>query len=391
MKSRTSIFVSIPTVERAERLKFEGVLAYAHEKTGPEWQIQADPGGLLTDIVKDPRRFNIDGIIAYVTDDKTRSVLSRSKCPTVLIEDLNEPGHPIAGKNILTLICDHFAEGKAAATHFLNLRFSNFAYVGPTHPTPWADIRQHGFSETVAAKGFGCAVYPRPSKAARDNFALEIEHMATWFKTLPKPCAVFAYRDTRARQCLYAAKTIGIPVPESLAILGIDNDEITCTTTRPALSSVATADRTIGYDAGRLLNRLILKRGCGRVIRTSHQHVVARQSTDITAISDRIVATSIQFAKSHLQDDLTAEAIARHINYSKGSLQRRFHDVLGVSLAAEIRRLRLARTCALLLETDKSVEEIAQECGFAGTSHLCKLMKETYGATPHVFRKGFLV
>ena len=388
MKDRTSIFVSIPTVERAERLKFEGVLAYAHEKPGPEWQIQADPGGLLTDIVKDPRHFHIDGIIAYVTDDKMRSVLSRSKCPTVLIEDLNEPNRPVCRTHVLTLICDHLAEGHAAASHFLSRHFSNFAYVGPTHPIPWAAIRQRGFSETVAAKGFGCAVYPRPSGAARDNFALEIEHMANWFKTLPKPCAVFAYRDIRARQCLYAAKTIGIPVPESLAILGVDNDEITCTTTRPALSSVATADRTIGYDAGRLLNQLILRRECGQIVRTSQQHVVARQSTDVTAISDHIVANAIRFAKSHLQDDLTADAIARHVNYSKGSLQRRFHNVLGVSLAAEIRRLRLTTACALLLETDKSVEEIAQECGFAGTSHLCKLMKETYGATPLVFRRN---
>ena len=185
MKSRTSIFVSIPTVERAERLKFEGVLAYAHEKPGPEWQIQADPGGLLTDIVKDPRRFHIDGIIAYVTDDKTRSVLSRSKCPTVLIEDLNEPNRPVCRTHVLTLICDHLAEGHAAASHFLSRHFSNFAYVGPTRPATWADIRQRGFSESLSASGFPCAVYPRPSGSARDSTRQDPDQPGSAAITIP--------------------------------------------------------------------------------------------------------------------------------------------------------------------------------------------------------------
>lgn len=387
MKRRLVIFVSIPTVERAERLKFEGVLAYAHEKTGTEWHIQPDPGGLLPSIAKDPRRFNIDGIIAYVTDEKNRKDLSSTSCPTVLIEDLNEPEHPIVGKNVLTLVCDHFAEGKAAATHFLDLRFSNFAYVGPTRPTAWADIRLRGFANTLSANGFPCSIYPKPSGSLRDNFALEIDRLAFWLKGLPKPCALLACRDTRARQCLYAAESIGIPVPESLAILGVDDDEITCTTVNPHLSSVSTSDRTIGYAAGRLLKQLILKRGRGRIVRAGHPHVVARQSTDTTAISDRIVSEVIRFAKSHLQDDLTTEALARHVCYTKASLQRRFHDTLGISLSEEIRRLRLSKACAMLLETTKSVEDIAQECGFAGTSHLCKLMRESIGRTPFVFRK----
>lgn len=53
----------------------------------------------------------------------------------------------------------------------------------------------------------------------------------------------------RAREVLDAAEEYGVSVPQEIAVLGVDNDEILCTTARPTLSSIPSFDRSLGYAA----------------------------------------------------------------------------------------------------------------------------------------------
>lgn len=389
-KGRKTVFVSIPTEERAERLKFEGVLAYAHEKLGEKWNLQTDPGGLLPRVIQG-RRMPFDGIIAYVTSARTRALLSQVNCPVVLIEDLNEPSSPLERRNATTLVVDHFEEGRKAAEYFLERHFTHFAWVGPTRRTAWADRRKDGYAATLGAHKHRVHVYPPVTGEARDNFAVEIAQLSKWLANLPRPCAVFVCRDARARQVISAAAEAELPVPESLAVLGVDNDEMIDTTVVPALSSIDTSDRVIGYTSGRILNELMLKRAKGRVIRTHHPHIITRRSTDADAIDDVLVRETLDYARKHLSEDLSAAALAQRANLPAHALQRRAEQALGITLGREIQRIRLAAALTRLTGSDKSVETIARECGFISTSYLSQRMKEAYGTTPLRFRRAFLL
>ena len=385
---RHTVFASIPTEDRAERLKLEGLLSYAHDKTGSKWHLQVDPGGLLPHILSNFKRFNFDGIIAYVTNPKTRADLARIQCPMVLIEDQQKPSDPLVGNGRITLICDHVAEGERAAQYFLDRHYSEFAWIGPTHATKWAEDRKRGFIGALQKRGMRCHCYQRPTGEAKDNFAVELPSLAQWLKELPRPCAVFVCRDARARQVITAATEVGIPIPEGLSILGVDNDKIICTTTEPSLSSITTSDHSIGYSAGRALNELILGRSAGGLIRARHPQVVTRMSTDAEAVFDAYVQRALQYVRQHLSEKFEAKDLAARVGIPTQALQAKCEKALGITLGKEIQRIRINAAASMLSGTQKSVEQVAGECGFVSTSYLSIKMKEYFDTTPLQYRKS---
>ncbi|MGN0832883.1 MAG: substrate-binding domain-containing protein [Kiritimatiellia bacterium] len=357
---RRKVLVSIPTEQHAERLKLEGVLKFAHEKSGDRWDVVIDVGGRLHP--------DADGIIAYVTSPVHRRKLLAAHRPTILIEDLTEQKRPSRRTDVVTLLCDHKAEGRTAGRYFLDRHFRNFAFVGTGDE--WSDLRRDGYCETVGNAGFDC-----PS--------VSIDEIGD----LPRPCAVFAAHDILARLILTKAEELGIAVPDELAVLGVDNDEVMCTTSAPALSSIPTFDRSLGYAAGRALNELFLHRAGGRIIRTRHTHVVSRASTEKDAVSDPFVARTLSWIRQHLSGKLDAATLARQIGYSRHMLQIRVEKALGVTLGEQIRRMRLAAAEGLLLHTDRPIAEVAASCGFTSASHLALRFRQAHGMTPLKFRR----
>jgi LacI family transcriptional regulator len=61
-----------------------------------------------------------------------------------------------------------------------------------------------------------------------------------------------ACNDDRGQQVLDACRRGDISVPDDVAVLGVDNDEILCNLAHPPLSSVDLDNRRIGYEAAAL-------------------------------------------------------------------------------------------------------------------------------------------
>lgn len=373
-KSVKKILVIIPTGDYAERLKLNGILEYARDKVGARWNLRLCVGGSVR-LPRLCRRQQYDGVIAYVLNGEDRRRLLALGVPTVLIEDLSEPRRHSRRSNVACIVCDHVAEGRTAAAYFLARHFRNFAFVGTEGKVSWSELRRKGYESALRKAGFGCTVFPDGAD------------LGAWLKALPKPCAVFAARDMRSRQVLDAAEEYGVSVPQEIAVLGVDDDEILCTTARPSLSSIPSFDRSLGYAAGRALNALIARRSAGGLIRTRHAKVVSRQSTDTDAIDDPFVVQALKWARAHLSEGLDAASLAESIGYSPVALQRRFVRALGVTVSESVRRLRLSAAKDLLIGTSMSVGEIAHMCGFSCTSHLCLRLRESEGVTPLVYRK----
>ena len=369
------ILVAMPTGSHSERMKLEGILQYAHEKSGARWNLELDLSGILRKLVRGAARTSYDGIIAYVGSDAERRSLLAIDLPLVLIEDLTVPGRFPRRRNVVTLLCDHEAEGRTAARYFLERHYRNFAYVGAEVDSDYNALRRKGFTDAVREAGFPVCSFAGTTP------------LADWLRSLPRPCALFAVHDLRARRVLAAAEQAGIAVPSELAVLGVDNDSVLCTTSSPTLSSIPTFDTSLGYAAGRALNEILLKRAHGRVIRTRHTQVVTRHSTDTEAISDIFVSKALDWARVHLGEKLTAETLANRAGCSKHYLQNRAEQALGTSLGTAIRRLRLTTAAELLTTTDLPVSEISHRCGFACISHFAVLMKEAYDLTPLAYRK----
>ena len=383
------ILVSMPTSSHTQRRKLEGILQYARDRHGANWRLQLDIGGFVQQKLMCFADWKCDGIIAYIDDPSVRRHFLSAKLPTVLIEPFLSPLSSIsARKNVVTFINDHAREGRTAAEHFLALHFRSFAFVGTPERTPWSKLRERGFVSRLKEAQRPCLIYPELPKCEREDFAREMPRLVRWLKGLPRPTAVFAAHDLRARQVLTAADAAGIDVPGHVAVLGVDDDGPICETATPALSSIPTNDHSLGYACGRALDELFRGHPGDRVIRTAHTHVVRRASTDITAIDDPFVARALTWTRNHLCEGASVDSIAKGIGYSKRMLQSRARRTLGVSLGDEVRRIMVATAAELLANTDDSVSDIAAKCGFTGVSHLSLRFKKAYGLTPLAFRKS---
>ena len=371
------ILVTMPTFNRPERLKLDGILAYAHEKTGEHWQISLDFGALSGNPAP-LASHHADGVIAYIDSDERRREIAASGVPAVLIEDVLVPRISLNAQNVVTILCDHEAEGRAAADYFIARHFSNFAWLGLESETEWSRARRDGFAGKLKESGFSCIDISGGAEAT----------LPKRLASLPRPCALFASHDFRARQALDAAAAAGVSVPRDIAVLGVDDDAVICTTVAPALSSLPTNDYRLGYAAGRVLSELIRRTaGGGRTIRFAAHRVTTRLSTDADALSDRFVAEALRHARTDLSGRLDAETLARRVGYSKHMLQIRARRALGHTLGEEIRQMRLAAARDLVAETDMPIAEIAETCGFTSISHLALRFREAFGATPLAWRR----
>jgi len=380
------ILVVIPTSTFTQRQLLEGLLAYAHEKPGASWQLHLDLHDLNRQHLKDLKTWNCRGIVAYILNDRQRRDFIATRLPAVFIEPTLRSPHRSTPRNVVSFLNDHSEEGRTAADYFLGRRYRSFAYIGTAKPTFWSNERARGFAERLAEAGFAPAVYPAPSPREQNDFALESHRLARWLKRLPKPTALFCVHDRRAQQVIATAASAGVKVPDDLAVLGVDNDELLCEMTVPAISSIPVGDRERGRKAGEALDALMSRRRTERVVTSRHKAVVTRRSTDTQAISDVFVARSVAYATSHLKSHPTVPELAAAAGCSTTILNRRARALFGNSIGSEIARLRLDAAISMLRASNRTVDEIATSCGFCGASHLGLRVKAATGKTPRDFR-----
>jgi LacI family transcriptional regulator len=119
----------------------------------------------------------------------------------------------------------------------------------------WSRVRQEGFIRRLAKGGFTVHLYEPPGPPARVPWEAEQASVTDWLKSLPKPIGLLACNDDRAQQVFEANKAADIRVPDEIAILGVDNDDMICELTHPPLSSVAMNFEEAGYEAAAQLDR----------------------------------------------------------------------------------------------------------------------------------------
>jgi len=100
-----------------------------------------------------------------------------------------------------------------------------------------------------------------------------------------------------------------------------------------------------------------------------------------------LIARSREYVFSHLDGDLSVNAIAEKMGCSGSYLRERFREEAGVSLGHFVRSVRLVRATHLLRETDKGVGMIAQKCGFGAFTTFSRAFSQVYEMSPSEYRK----
>lgn len=320
-----------------------------------------------------------DGIIARIENTAIARVIAALGIPTV---DMS------AGRILPQLPCfeiDETAIGEAAADHFLERGFKHFAYCGDARFV-WSKARGEGFAKALAAKGYTVHHYhaPHGTGGAGDDEMLAIRD---WLKSLPRPVAVFCCYDIRGRLLLDTCRTFSFPVPDRVAVLAVDNDELLCSLAYPPLSSIIPNAVRTGYDAAALLARMMAGEKIGAECHyIPPTGVFTRQSTDVLAVDDPHVAKAVQFIREHATDGICVDDVVAPCGISRRLLEGRFKKLLGRSPHEEITRVQILRVQDLLANTDLPLTDVADRTGFRYVEYLSAVFKQKVGIPPGKFR-----
>ena len=96
----------------------------------------------------------------------------------------------------------------------------------------------------------------------------------------------------------------------------------------------------------------------------------------------------LSYIQNHYAEDIHIEDIVRHAFISRSELFRSFGRYMNQSPIEYLTEYRLAHAANLLRETDKSVTQIAVECGFSNASYFGKIFKKKHGVSPLQFKNA---
>jgi AraC-like DNA-binding protein len=99
------------------------------------------------------------------------------------------------------------------------------------------------------------------------------------------------------------------------------------------------------------------------------------------------VFSVLQAMKEDYQHQWTLEEMAKVAHLGKYQFAHLFKEIVGISPYSWLQLYRIIRSQELLRRTQKSVLDIALECGFSSVSVFNQLFKRLYGITPGVFRQ----
>ncbi len=324
---------------------------------------------------------HIDGIITFIANQAQLETLIPHGFPSVVL--------PIEEKTpgCCSIVEKAGTVGQMAAEHFLDRGFTRFAFCGYDHMF-WSRIRQEGFVRRVTQAGFTVHLYEPPGPSNCLTWEAEQISMAEWLASLPKSVGLMVCNDDRAQQVVEANKIAQRRIPDEIAILGVDDDDMICELTHPPLSSIAMNFEEAGYEAAAQLDRQMTSRRPPRKeIRLRPTYVHTRQSTDVLAVEDPIVIKALRFIRSRAAEVLSVDDVVEATSTSRRLLERHFKDVVGTSVYQEIQRTHIERACRMLVETSWSLTEIAGRCGFSNPVHFSIAFKRHVHTTPQQHRR----
>ena len=284
---------------------------------------------------------------------------------------------------------DNEALGRLAAEHFLERGFENFAFCANRY-WAWSEKERFaGFAGHLAKHGYQPTLLRWRPRGSQLNVRALRQAMARKLKRLKTPAAVMAHNDEVGVYLIDACIDADLLVPEEIAIVGCDNDELVCEFTPTPLSSVDADLERQGYEAASLLHRLMEGRDVPPLpIRIPPKGVTVRMSSDIFAVEHIGVAKALRFIwQNYTNPAIGVPDVVLASGVSKTALNRAFRQHLGRSVSKEILRVRLQRAISLLTQTDTPIHRIAAHCGFADAKHFRTSIKRETGLTPRAHRR----
>jgi LacI family transcriptional regulator, galactose operon repressor len=377
---RPHVALIIETAKGYGRGLLRGIARYV--RTHKQWSIYVDERSAHEDPPSWLRNWDGDGVIVRASTRTLASEVAKLKVPVVhALRQFEED-------NLPAVYSDPDAISRMVAARLIERQFRNFAFVG-VEGAYWSTQRSEALVEALASAGLDCQVYaPLSRKRFSKSWEGGQDDLCEWIHALPKPVGIMAAHDLRALCVLDACRRVNAAVPEQVAVVGVDNDEVLCELADPPLTSVAHQLDIIGYEAAGLLDRMMDGGTAPEApLLLEPQGLISRRSTDIVAIEDPVIASAIRFVREHACDGINVQQICDHVGVSRRLLERGFNHYFHRSPHEQVLQVQIEHVKRRLAETEETLDVIAADAGFSRAAYLSVVFKQQTGQTPGEFRR----
>ncbi|MEM7809215.1 MAG: helix-turn-helix domain-containing protein [Planctomycetota bacterium] len=379
------VLVWIDTRVPSARGMLEGVRSFC--ETVPTWHVA------IPDQRDDPiddylERWQPDGLIG-LPDKRTIKRFESEGLPVVVTSSRG------AVHESRKVYSDPKAAAESVRSHFEDVGCVSCAVLTDSRePSPAVRRRVAAFTRDSDQRSTNSAksvpVLDLAQAVPNHGLAARIDAVGAWLDHLDKPAGVWTTSDQLGWLAIESAVDRRWKVPDDIAVVGSNDDDIVCNFVRPTLSSLATDQVAIGYRSAELLEMLFQgRRPPRRPIRFTAKGVTVRDSSKRSK-QDDLVDAALRHIERHLAGPLAVDDLLDVLPASRRTLERRFRQTLGKSPHAQIRGMRIARAQQLLLTTQLRVSEVAASCGYEHVSQLSRDIRQATGQTPSGFRIAML-
>jgi len=327
-----------------------------------------------------------DGIIADFDNPEVEELLKDTTIPTVAVGGSYH--HKEDYPRFPYVATDNGALVKLAYDHLKRKGLPQFAFYGvPSTPfTRWSNEREYAFVEQVSADGFEPYVYQGLCTSA-ECWQSAQQDLEGWLISLPKPIGIIAVTDSRARHLLQACDHLNILVPEEVAVVGIDNENMARYLNRTALSSVQQGCKQMGYEAAKILHRNLQGYAAEKaLVVVSPVGIEDRQSSDFRALKDPYVMQAMHFIRHNACRGVKVAQVVDFVGISRTNLETCFTEEIGCSMHEQLHMTKFYRACELITSTDLPFDEIARTCGYPSVQYMYTVTRKNLGMTPGEYR-----
>lgn len=386
-KRRVAVMFELEMPHKRHADVFAGTQQYAREH---RWQTIIDEFAAETLERSETDSLPYDGVIGRANEKLARIALLHG-LPVVNVWVSSRACHRLPG-----VFPDYVAAGRLRAEHLLARGLRRFSVITRNHRA--GKLQSDAFCEVIAEAGFDCQTVRLPQHHGLTY--------AKWQQTEQKilaamdawepPLGLFAIGDDMGRMVAQMCQHRGLRVPQDVAIIAGGNEETICEHARPTLTSLEFGYQRVGYQAAQLLDRLMRERARGmrRHSKEAPPHillppegVVVRESTDFFSVDNPVVADALAFIAANCHRRLRQRDVARAVKTETRTLQLRFRKFLDRPIVAVIRQLRLERAKRELVQSDRTMKEIAQDVGFEDPARMNDAFRRELGITPSEYRR----
>lgn len=342
------------------QLGIEGVVAWAKEWRADVVIAQFDPDDDVT-------LFRKNGIVALAQDYVSKF------------------------DSIPNITGDYQLTGEMAADYFLSKGFTNFGFFG-YNGVCWSDERCDGFRQRIEQSNPGGAnFYVYDGQDIDNMWYYDQSGLVDWLGNLPKPIAIMSCDDNQGNILLQACELSGLNVPFDVAVIGVDNDEILCNMSNPAMSTINVDIERGGMDTAAMVDRMVKDPSYpGEDIVLKPLLVVERLSSSVFATNDKEVLTALRYIHANVDTKIQVKDVLSSVPLSRRLLEQRFKHMTGMTIYNYISVQRMERFAQLLLSSSDSVSDIAAKMDEFDTKSISRRFKEIKGCTPSEFRRNAL-